>query len=105
GSGGGVLRALRRRPPAPRIRPAEGGPSREARGEVSLVFDVVARWDRWMASRPPIGRIGNTSNAFLSRTTVGFFSPSIKCRPTSKLVGVTRASQRLGREGVRHGSH
>ena len=31
----------------------------------------------------PIGRTGETSRAFLSRTTVGFFSPSIKCRPTS----------------------
>src|SRR4051794_41924108 len=45
-----------------------------------------------MASRTPSGRTGNTSRAFLSRTTVGFFSPSIRCRPTPKAVGVTRAS-------------
>src|SRR5689334_492825 len=51
----------------------------------------------WMASRTPIGRVGNTSRAFLTRTTVGFFSPSIKCRPTSKLAGVTRVSHRPDR--------
>ena len=38
----------------------------------------------WIASRIPIGLIGKTSRAFVSRTTVGFFNPSIKCRPTSK---------------------
>ena len=52
----------------------------------------------------PIGRIGNTSRADLSRTTVGFFSPSIKWRPTSKLAGVTRASQRLDKYGVNTGT-
>ena len=45
----------------------------------------------WMASRIPIGRIAKTSSVLRSRTTVGFFKPSIKCRPISKLAGVTRA--------------
>src|SRR4051795_10578670 len=58
----------------------------------------------WIASRIPIGLIGNTSRAVLSRTTVGFFSPSIKCRPTSKLAGVTRASHRLDKYGVSTGT-
>ena len=35
---------------------------------------------------------------------MGFFSPSIKCRPTSKLAGVTRASHRLDRYGVSTGT-
>jgi hypothetical protein len=34
-----------------------------------------------------IGRIGKASKAFVSRTTVGFFKPSIKSRPTSKAAG------------------
>src|SRR4051795_1894394 len=57
-----------------------------------------------IASFTPIGRIGNTSRAARSRTTVGFFSPSIRCRPTSKLAGVTRASQRPDSHGVRTGT-
>ena len=36
----------------------------------------------------PTGCIENTFVAELSRTTVGFFKPSIRCRPTSKLAGV-----------------
>ena len=36
-----------------------------------------------IASFTPIGRIENSSKAFVSRTKVGFFNPSIKCRPTS----------------------
>jgi len=58
----------------------------------------------WIASRMPIGLIGNTSRAVLSRTTVGFFSPSIKCRPTSKAAGVTKASHKLDRYGVDTGT-
>jgi hypothetical protein len=46
---------------------------------------------RGVASLIPIGLIGNTSRAVLSRTTVEFFSPSIKWRPTAKAAGVTRA--------------
>jgi hypothetical protein len=60
-------------------------------------YSVVLASAFWIACRIPIGLIGNTSRAFLSRTTVGFFKPSIKCRPTSKLAGVTRASHRLDR--------
>lgn len=36
-----------------------------------------------IASATPSGLIENASMAFESRTTVGFFSPSIRCRPTS----------------------
>ncbi len=60
--------------------------------------------DRRMASRTPTGRIGNASRASRSRTTVGFFNPSIKCRPTSKPSGVTRASQRPDSQGVGTGT-
>ena len=56
------------------------------------------------ASRIPIGLIGKISRAFVSRTTVGFFNPSIKCRPTSKAVGVTRASHKLDSYGVSTGT-
>jgi len=58
----------------------------------------------WIASRVAIGRIGKSSRAFLSRTTVGFFSPSIKCLPISNALGVTKASQRLDRYGVSTGT-
>lgn len=51
----------------------------------------------WTASRIPIGRTAKTPKAVLSWTTVGFRSPSIRCLPTSKLAGVTNASQRLDR--------
>ncbi len=44
------------------------------------------------------------SKADRSRTTVGFFNPSIRCRPTSKLAGVTMVSQRLDRYGVSTGT-
>ena len=40
----------------------------------------------------------------MSRTTVGFWSPSIKCRPTSKLAGVTKANQSPERYGVSTGT-
>lgn len=38
---------------------------------------------RLIASFTPISRTEKNSSAVLSRTTVGFFNPSIKCRPTS----------------------
>src|SRR5271157_1997273 len=64
-------------------------PQRSQRGREPSVSAIAL----WIASRIPIGRIGNTFSAVRSRTTIGFFSPSIRCRPISKLVGVTSASQ------------
>ena len=52
---------------------------------------------RRIASRMPTGRMENTSSAILSRTTVGFLSPSIKWRPTTKLAGRHQASHKLDR--------
>lgn len=47
-----------------------------------LVHSAVPAMACRMASFTPMGRTEKTSSACLSRTTVGFLSPSIKCRPT-----------------------
>src|SRR5208337_843581 len=75
-------------------------PQRSQRGREPFVSAIAL----WIASRIPIGRIGNTSSVLRSRTTVGFFKPSIKCRPISKLAGVTRANQSPDRLGVKTGT-
>jgi len=78
-------------------------PRHANQGHTPLAIYGAPRCGSWttraraMASRMLMGRMGKASSAERSRTTVGFFRPSIRCRPTIKLAGVTRASHKLDR--------
>ena len=59
---------------------------------------------RLNASLKEIGSIRKTSRAVFDRTTVAFFSPSTRARPTRACAGVTRASHSPDKCGVSSGT-